>query len=540
MSPAEREAGVASEAGAREDAGVSVGGGDMPDRLAELQRRREEALAMGGAERVRRHRESGRQTVRQRLDMLLDEGSLYELGLLAQPERVESRPAPADAIVTGFGLIAGRRAAVIGIDATVLAGTTAQVNMRKQTRIAELAGRAGVPLLFLADADGGRIPDVMGWRFSGLPFDFRSFLAAPAGCPAVPRLAAALGPCFGDAALHASGAHFVVMTERAAVALSGPPVVAGAIGEEVDPSVLGGPKIATASGLVHEVVADEPEALAALLRFLSYVPDSAACEPPRADSRPPARDAEELLRLVPAEPRRAYDMRRVLEAIFDGGSIMQWASRWGASLLTALARLEGMPIGVVASQPMQRAGVLDVDALSKAADFARMCDTFGLPLVFLHDVPGLMIGTQAEEAGIVRAYERLVATLSRVRVPRIGVIVRKSYGGGNFAMSGRPTAPDLMFAWPTAELGFMAPRTGVATAYRRRLERVAVEQGQDARRRLHEQLEAEWAHESEPWEAAAHIYLDDVIDPRSTRDQLSRGIDYVWGSRPRTGQSKGA
>lgn len=506
-----------------------------PEPLQELQQRRSVALAMGGAERVKRHHETGRQTVRERLAALLDDDSFYELGLLAQPEREQSRPAPADAIVTGFGRIRGRRAAVIGIDATVLAGTTAQVNMRKQTRMAELAGRAGMPLVFLADADGGRIPDVMGWRFSGLPFDFRTFLAAPSGCPAIPRVTAALGPCFGDAALHAAGADFVVMTEQAAVALSGPPVVAGAIGEEVDPAELGGPKIATASGLVHLVAAEEAEALAAIVRFLSYLPDSAACAPPVAAAAAPSRDPEQLLSLVPSEPRRAYDMRKVLEAIFDGDSLMPWAPRWGASLLSMLARLEGVPVGVVASQPMQRAGVLDADALAKSLSFVQMCDTFGLPLIFMHDVPGLMIGTQAEQSGIVRAYERLVARLSRVSVPRIGVIVRKSYGGGNFAMSGRPTAPDLMLAWPTAELGFMAPATGVGTVYRRRLQRVAEEEGQAARDALHSELEAEWMHESEPWEAAAHIYVDAIIDPRETRMHLSQGIDFIWGSRPRVG-----
>ncbi len=512
---------------------------DLPapiaEALAELQRRRETALAMGGPERVERHHDSGRQTVRERLGALLEEGSFYELGLLAQPERQQSRPAPADAIVTGFGRIDGRGVAVIGIDATVLAGTTAQVNMRKQTRIAELAGRAGMPLIFLADADGGRIPDVMGWRFSGLPFDFRTFLAAPEGFPAVPRVTAALGPCFGDAALHAAGADFVVMTEQAAVALSGPPVVAGAIGEDVDPAELGGPKVATSSGLVHHVAADEAEALAAVVRFLSYLPDSAACAPPLAAAAAPSREAEQLLRLIPSEPRRAYDMRKVLQAIFDGDSLMPWAPRWGASLLTTLARLDGVPVGVLASQPMQRAGVLDADALAKSLAFVHMCDTFGLPLIFMHDVPGLMIGTQAEQSGIVRAYERLVARLSRVRVPRIGVIVRKSYGGGNFAMSGRPTAPDLMLAWPTAELGFMAPATGVSTVYRRRLAQVAEEQGQQARDALRSELESEWMHESEPWEAAAHIHLDAIIDPRETRRHLSEGIDFVWGSRPRVG-----
>jgi acetyl-CoA carboxylase carboxyltransferase component len=508
------------------EAPPKAGGGDrMTELLGEQARRREEAVAMGGPERIAAHHASGRLTARERVERLVDPGSWYELGLLALPERRRDEPAPGDAVITGIGRLDGRQVCVLAIDATVLAGTTAQVNMRKQRRIAEWAGHKGVPLICLSDADGGRMPDVMGWRFSGLPFDFRTFVQPPPGRPATPRAAAALGPSFGDAALHAAMGHFVVMTESAALALSGPPVVASAIGEELSAAGLGGPEVAAGeSGVAHMVVPSEDEALAAVKRFLSYLPASGALPAPDAPAADAARPAEDLLKLVPADPKRGYDMRRVIAALVDDGSSFELRARYGRSLITALARLDGKPVGVVANQPMQRAGVLDEQALAKELAFVDLCDTFNVPLVFLHDVPGLMIGRQAERGGILPAYERIVARLARATVPKVGVVIRKSYGGGHFAMGGRPTHPDLLFCWPTAELGFMAPDTGVRTVYRRRLQEDPA---------LFDALAAEWSAESEPWEAAAHLYVDDVIDPRETREKLIAGIDYAWGSGPR-------
>ncbi len=508
--------------------------GGMAERLADLERRRAAALAMGGPERVERHRASGRLTARERLDALVDEGSFFELGLLAEPQHRRADPAPADAIVAGLARIDGRKVCVLAVDATVLAGTTGQVNMLKQNRVALWAGKRGLPLICLSDNDGGRIPDVMGWRFSGLPFDFRTFVQAPEGRPEVPRLIAVVGASFGDSALHAAMGHFVVMTKAAAIALSGPPVIAAAIGEELTADELGGPKVSSEqSGNAHLVVDDEEAALAAVRRVLSYLPDSADHPAPQAPAAPPAREAAQLLTLVPSDPRRGYDMRKVLEAIFDAGTIAPWAERYGASVLCSFARVEGEAVGVVASQPMQRAGVMDVPALTKEASFVDLCDTFNLPLVFLQDVPGLMIGSDAERGGILGGYERVVARLARARVPKVTVVVRKAYGGGHFALGGRPTHPDLVLAWPTAEMGFMAPATGIRTIHRRRLETVLETEGKDAHDHLVEELAADWAKESEPWEAAAHTYLDDVIDPRRTREAIAAGIDFAWGSGPR-------
>jgi acetyl-CoA carboxylase carboxyltransferase component len=502
--------------------------------LEDLRARKEKALEMGGEKRVARHHDSGRLTARERIDRLVDPGSWTELGLLAEPEIKRDQPMAADAVLTGLARIGGRKVCVLAIDATVLAGTTAPVNMRKQNRIAEWAGRRGLPLICLSDNDGGRLPDLLGWRFSSVPFDFTSFLQSPAGFAEVPRVTAILGESYGDAALHAAMASFVVMRKDTAIALSGPPVIRAAIGEDVDASELGGPAVsAETNGSAHAVVDDEEEAIAAVKRFLAYFPDSAAHPAPVAPPSPPERDPGAVADLVPSAPRRGYDMWRVIESLVDAGSAMSWGDRYGKSLITCFARFDGEPVGLVASQPIQRAGVLDVPALRKEARFIDLCDTFNLPLVFLQDIPGLMIGTDAERAGILRAYEEVVTRLSRAEVPKIAVIVRKAYGGGHIALGGRPVKPDLLLAWPTAEMGFMAPETGVRTVHRRRLEQVRGEEGDEAYQELLGSLVEEWAAESQPWEAAANIILDDIIEPAETRDRIISGIDFAWGSRER-------
>jgi acetyl-CoA carboxylase carboxyltransferase component len=514
----------------RESADKSVANGPVAD----LEERRARALAMGGPERVKRHHESGRLTARERIDKLVDADSWCELGLLAEPELRRPELAAADAVVTGFARINGRGVAIIAVDATVLAGTTSPINMTKQNRVAEWAGARGLPLICLADNDGGRLPDILGWRFSRVSFDFSTFLQSPPGCPVIPRITAVLGASFGDSSLHSAMGHFVVMKRDTAIALSGPPVIKGAIGEDVTAEELGGPAVAAeTNGSAHMIVDTEDEALDAVRRFLTYVPDSAALPAPVAPPAEPARDSEELLKLVPLEPRRGYDMRKVLEAIVDEDSLLYWGERYGRSLICALARVDGNPVGVLASQPMQRAGVMDVPALTKEAAFADLCDTFNLPMVFLQDVPGLMIGTDAEKGGILRGYERVVVRLASATVPKIATIVRKAYGGGHIALGGRPVRPDLLLAWPTAEMGFMAPETGVRTVYRRRLDDLLEQEGQEAHDALVSELEAEWAAESEPWEAARNVILDDVIDPRRTREMIKAGIEFAWGSGPR-------
>ena len=499
--------------------------------LDELLARREEGRSMGGELGTIRHHKSGRLTVRERIERLIDADSWHEIGLLAKPEFRREKPIPCDAVVTGYAKLYGRNVGLIGIDSSVVAGTTAPVSMRKQGRIIEMSQRVGMPIVILCDADGGRIPDVMGWRFSGLPLDFQTFLTTPEQYPMVPRAAAILGPSYGDSALHASTAHFVAMVKFGSIALSGPSVVGNAIGEKVSDDSLGGPEMATAVGNAHMVVETEDDAFKAIRAFLSYLPNHAADPAPSAPARPPHRKAEDIVNVVPSDSRRGYDMYSVIAHIVDEGSIFPYADAWGPSLITALARIEGRSVGVIASQPISGAGALDPASLMKEEQFVRMCDTFNIPLLFLQDVPGLLIGTNAEQNGILRCYERAVLAISEAKVPKVVVVLRKAYGGGHFALGGRPTHPDFLYAWPTADMSFMAPDTGLITINRRKLDTAMAEGGQEAYDKLLKTLQQEWENECAPWESAANFHIDDVIEPSTTRAVIARSIELAWGGR---------
>lgn len=497
----------------------------------ELRQRRAEGRAMGGVEGIAKHHASGRLTIRERIQRLVDGNSFHEIGVLAKPELRREKPIPGDAVVTGYAKLLGRNVGLIGIDSSVVAGTTAPVSMRKQSRIIETSQRVGLPIVMLCDADGGRIPDVMGWRFSGLPLDFQTFLKTPTEYPTVPRIAAILGPSYGDSALHASTAHFVVMVKSGSVALSGPSVVGNAIGETVSDSSLGGPEMAGAVGNAHLVVESEDDAFLAMKAFLSYLPDNASHPAPVLPPRAPIRSVEGLANVVPADSRRGYDMYALLDHIVDEASVLPYADTWGPSLITALARIEGRVVGIIASQPIVGAGALDPAALTKEKQFVDLCDTFNIPLVFLQDVPGLLIGTNAEQGGILRCYEQAVLRIAQALVPKVVVVLRKAYGGGHFALGGRPTHPDFLYAWPTADMSFMAPDTGLLTVNRRKLEKARAEGGQEAYDAMLQGLEQEWADECAPWESAANFHLDDVIDPAETRATIARSIEIAWGAR---------
>ena len=509
----------------------------MEERLAELERRRARPRsAMGGPERIERHHASGRLTARERLDALVDPGSFYEIGLLADAQHRRERAG------------AGRRDRRRPRARRRPQGLRARRSTRRcsrarrgrstcssRTASPRWAGERGLPLICISDNDGGRIPDVMGWRFSGLPFDFRTFVQAPEGLPEVPRLIAVVGASFGDSALHASMGHFVVMTRKAAIALSGPPVVAAAIGEELTADELGGPKVSSEqSGNAHarrrgRAGGDRCDpARARLPAGLGRPPGAVGpCRTAgaRRGAAPLARAERPAARLRHAQGARRDRGRRTASS--PGRSATAAASS------AAFARIEGEAVGLVASQPMQRAGVMDVPALTKVASFVDLCDTFNLPLVFLQDVPGLMIGSDAERGGILGGYERVVGRLARAKVPKVTVVVRKAYGGGHFALGGRPTRPDLVLAWPTAEMGFMAPGDGHPPRAPAAPRRGARDGGQGGTRRPRRGADRRLgARVRALGGGGAHLPRRRDRPPPHARGDCA-GIDFAWGSTPR-------
>ena len=473
--------------------------------LEELSRRRRAARAMGGEERLERLvRARGKIDARARLAALFDGGRMTELGPLAGGER-----APADAFVAGFGRVEGRPVLAGAEDFSVLGGSIGAAAMAKRTRLAELALRERVPLVVMLDGAGHRLQE----RHppGRTPNDLLA-LADLAG--RVPVVCLVLGYSAGHGALAAPLSDFTVMTRGAALFSGGPPLVRAATGEEVTPAELGGAEVCeTVSGLAHRVVDDDREAIALARRWLGYLPSRRGEAPPREEGpRTAPREVPELPELIPPDGRRPYSMRRVLAHLVDEGSLLEVHPRFGAALVTALARIGGRAVAMVANDPAVRAGAIDRDAALKGEEFIERMGAFGLPFVFLADNPGVMAGTRAEREGILRFAGRMFRAQRRLAVPKIHVTVRKAFGFGSSVMAQNPwDRQSLSLALPTATLGAMPAGPGGRAA--------GLDAGEQARV---EALEA-----SGPWRIAEGFGYDDVVAPQELRSALVEALAWL-------------
>ena len=449
---------------------------DWQPELDELERRRELAHRMGGEERVERQRAAGRLTVRERIDRLLDAGTFREVGSLAgegtydaSGELVGFLPAN---MVAGEGRINGRRTIVEGDDFTVRGGAADAAIWQKMVHAERMAHDLRLPLVRLVDGTGGggsvKTLEQMGFTYvPPLP----GFDVVVRNLERVPVVGAALGPVAGLGAARVVASHFsVIIRGTGQLFVAGPPVVAAAMGEAPDKEELGGSRIQTKAGAVDNEAADEDDALAQVRSFLSYLPDNVWEAPPiPASADAPDRREEALLGLVPRDGRRPYEMRAILEAVLDRGSILEMSRRFGGSLITALARLGGRPVGVLASDPKHYAGGLTADASDKLARFVDLCDQFHLPVANFVDQPGFVIGTSAERAGTIRRGTRALYAVHQATVPWASVLVRKVYGvaGAGQSDGSRYTT---RYAWPSGEWGSLPLAGGIEAAYRRDLE----------------------------------------------------------------------
>jgi acetyl-CoA carboxylase carboxyltransferase component len=515
--------------------GPSPGEISKADGVAELERRRALALAMGGEQRIAAHRKRGRLTARERVALLLDEGSFVELGMLAVSDRPEvGERAAADGAVTGVGTSDGRKVAVIANDATVLAGTTGRVGSRKQGQIMSLAARKGYPLVMLGDANGGRLPDLLGSDFAASAGgdEGEHFLGIRVAQERIPRVTAILGNAYGDPAFWAGSSDYVTMAEGCSVALSGPSLVGASIGAASTHEELGGAEISVrTTGLVSRLEPGEPEAIASIRAFLGYLPSHAGLPAPLADVVVPERSGQELYEIVPDRGRRGYDIRKVIAAVVDGGSFFELHPAFARSVVVGLARVQGRPIGVIANQPKFRGGVIDADAAVKATRLAELCDSFGLPLVFLQDMPGVMIGLESERLGIARKLIELYRTVARSRVPKVTVILRKAFGFGYMTLGGPNMGTDYVVAWPNAEIGFMAADNAVQVVHHKRVVQAHAQGGEEAARQLSAELEIEMHSAFAPWRAATQSLIHDVIRPEETRQAVIDGLFVGSGYR---------
>ena len=497
----------------------------MKELVEELRARRARALAMGGSAAIAKQHAEGKLTVRERVERLFDAGSFHEIGLLATHANVApamtGRETPADGVVTGFGRIGGRPASLIAYDFTVMAGSMGRTAEVKCNRAREIALTKRMPMIWLIDSAGARIQEAIGSTFAGSGFLFKeeSIMSG-----VVPMVAAMMGPGAAGTAYIPALSDFVPMVKGTShMALGGPPLVKAVVGEDVTPEDLGGSKVHTEiSGVADLEVADDAACIDAVKEYLSYFPASNLEAPPVLPCDDPADRMEELLlSVVPDSARRAYDMKRVLAAIVDHGRLFELKPAWARNIVTALARLGGRPVGIVASQPMVLGGALDVDAADKAARFIMLCDAFHIPLVFFQDVPGFLVGSKVERQGIIRHGAKMLYAVSEATVPKLTVVVRKAYGAGYFVMCGKAYEPDLIVAWPTAEISVMGPEGGTNIVFRKEIAAAPDPDVERARR------VEDFRRLINPYIAAGGAFIDDVIDPRETRPVLIRALEMA-------------
>jgi len=494
------------------------------DLLKQLEEKTAEALAMGGPEKLAQRKADGHLNARERIDYLADADSFAETGRHARSIRAEVRhKTPADGKVAGFARIDGREVAIVSNDFTVLGASSSVINMKKIRHVKQAACRYGMPLVFLGESSGARMPDRMGAAGRAIlaqdPTEYQRLRESP-------WAATLMGQCYGSSTWYAAMSDFVVMRKGSVMAIASPNVTSIAIGKPVDPEELGGWKLLTGiSGLVDLAVDTDQQVLDAVKRFLSYMPAHAMEAPPEHPVPAGSSDAcKKMLEIVPEERNKVYDVRKVIAAVADKDSSFELKERYGRSVTTTLARLDGKSVGFLANNPQYKGGALDADACQKATSFMVLCDSFNIPIVFLVDVPGFLIGVEGELRGMPGKVINWMNALSLVTVPRVTVIMRKSYGQAFINMGGGRNTDELA-CWPSADLGFMDPRVSVNVLY-------GVKEQDDPER--FKQLVAEVNRDTTPWELARLYEAQHVIDPRDTRDFLIRMLQ-VHRQRLRNG-----
>jgi acetyl-CoA carboxylase carboxyltransferase component len=459
-----------------------------------------------------------RLTPLERLEALCDPGSLQLLRTRVVSPKLGARAAAGDGVVGGTGTVHGRPIACYAQDGTYLGGSLGERHADTIVRVLQTAGRARIPVVGFVSSGGARMQEGTA-ALGGYGRIFRETVALTG---VVPQISIVSGASAGGGAYSPALTDLIVMTEDAAMFLTGPGVVKEALGEEIDAIGLGGPRVHDRNGVCHLVERDELAAALRVRDLLSYLPSNSSQVPPLGHVREPV--FSDPGAVVPTEPRRAYDVRDALRGIVDADSLLELQPRWARNVVTTLARIDGRPVGIVANQPRYLGGVLDAAGSEKAALFVNWCNSFGLPLLAVVDTPGFMPGSRQEQAGVIRHGASLVRAFAAARVPKLTVVLRKSYGGAYITMNSKDLGADLVLAWPSAELGIMAARAAVGIVNRRDLqaaENPAAERDRLAAAYAEEHLGAETA--------AAGGFIDEIVDPVDTRERLSWALLTLSG-----------
>lgn len=499
----------------------------MEQLVEELRQKRQHLEQGGGAARLAKQKEQGKLTARERIDALLDAGSFEEIGLYAQHRQtyfgMAGMEAPADGVVTGAGSIDGRLVHLASQDFSVLGGSAGEVHSHKVADAMEMALKNGTPFVFINDSGGARVQE----GIDSLSGYGRVFYTNVMLSGAVPQISLICGPCAGGAAYSPALTDFIIQTRQAQMFITGPQVIKQVTGEQITAEALGGADAhMTHSGVIHFIAEDDNEALLICRRLLSFLPQNNLEDPPRAPFENNVDPNPELRKIVPVEPKQSYDMRNVIRAIVDQGDFLEVHAGWAMNILVGFARILGRSIGIIASQPSVLSGAIDINASIKSSRFIRFCNAFNIPLVTFVDVPGFLPGVQQEYGGIIRNGAKMLFAYSAATVPKIQVILRKSYGGSHLAMCSKDLGADRVFAWPTAEVAVMGAEGAVEIVFRKEMQ-----EAQDKAARRAELIEEYRNTFSTPYVAAGRRLVDDIIDPADTRKHLAQALEYLQAKR---------
>ena len=499
-------------------------GGKTKNHLEVLREMRSRAVLGGGQKRIDQQHERGKLTARERLALLLDEGSFQEFGALATHDLnafgLDKHRYPGDGIVTGFGKVNGRRVAVFAQDFTVLGGSFSEVQSQKISRIQDMALEAGIPVIGLNDSGGARIQE--GVR--SLAAYGEVFVRNVTASGVIPQISVILGPCAGGAVYSPALTDFIIMAGPSYMFLTGPDVIKAVTGEEVTAQELGGADIHTArSGVAHLAAETELEGLAMTKLLLSYLPQNNNEEPPQITPEDPVTRMDEALNdIIPDNENQPYDIRDAIEMIFDQDSFLEIQPDYAPNAVIGFARLDGYSIGIVANQPCYMSGALNIDASDKIARFIRLCDAFNVPIITFVDCPCFLPGTSQEYGGVIRHGAKIIYAYCEATVPKISIVTRKAMGGAYVAMGSRQMRNDVTFAWPTAHIAVMGPEAAVRVLFREEISKAADPAAREA------ELIAEYREKFfNPYRAADVGQIDEVIEPRETRPRLARALEVL-------------
>ena len=495
------------------------------DRIKRLREMRERALQGGGPARIEKQHEKGKLTARERLDLLLDEGTFVEQDMFVTHRAtgfgMEEQKILGDGVVTGYGRVDGRLVFVFSQDFTVFGGSLSEAHAEKVCKLMDLAMRAGAPVIGLNDSGGARIQEGVASLGGYAEIFLRNTLASGV----IPQISAVLGPCAGGAVYSPAITDFIIMARNTSyMFVTGPNVVKTVTHEDVTLEELGGADVhATTSGVAHFSADNEVEALEIIRKLLSYIPGNNREDPPHIDSDDPVdREDADLDTLVPENSNKPYVMRDVIHRIVDYGEFLEVHEHYAENILVGFARMDGRSVGIVANQPAHMAGVLDINSSLKGARFIRFCDAFNIPLITFVDVPGFLPGLEQEHGGIIKHGAKLLYAFCEATVPRLTIITRKAYGGAYDVMNSKHIRGDVNLAWPTAEIAVMGPKGAVEIIFRKEI--AAEEDAEAAVERRVDEYRTTFAN---PYVAAQRGYVDDIIEPRTTRRRLIEALTML-------------